>query len=44
MAGPSAWLIWGQFALCAAVIVFIGAKLSVYGDIIAEKTGLGRTL
>ena len=30
------------FALCAAVILFAGRKLSVYGDAIAEKTGLGK--
>ncbi len=31
-----------QFILCSALIVFSGYKLSVYGDQIAEKTGLGR--
>ena len=36
-------LVWIQFAACAAVICYAGAKLSYYGDIIAEKTGLGRT-
>jgi cation:H+ antiporter len=35
--------VWVQFAACAAVICYAGAKLSYYGDIIAEKTGLGRT-
>lgn len=30
------------FALCAAVIIYCGKKLSFYGDIIAEKSGLGR--
>jgi cation:H+ antiporter len=35
----SAWL---EFALCSAVIVFCGANLSRYGDVLAEKTGLGR--
>ncbi len=34
---------WIQFAMCTAVILYAGAKLSRYGDIIAEKTGLGRT-
>lgn len=31
-----------EFIMIAAIIVFCGAKLSKYGDIIAEKTGLGR--
>jgi cation:H+ antiporter len=35
--------VWLQFGACAAVILFAGVKLSFYGDIIAEKTGLGRT-
>ncbi|MBI5236831.1 MAG: sodium:calcium antiporter [Deltaproteobacteria bacterium] len=35
-------LLWIEFGLCAAAIVFSGAKLSRYGDIIAKKTGLGR--
>lgn len=30
------------FFVCAAVIFFAGRKLSHYGDVIAEKTGLGR--
>jgi cation:H+ antiporter len=30
------------FLLCAAVIFFAGKKLSWYGDLIAEKTGLGK--
>lgn len=29
--------------LCTSLIVYSGIKLSKYGDIIAEKTGLGRT-
>ena len=33
-------LVWGQFVVCAAVIGFAGAKLSRYGDVIADKTGL----
>lgn len=33
--------IWLQFGLCAAVILYAGSKLSVHGDVIAEKTGLG---
>ncbi len=36
-------LIWLQFVACTVVILFAGAKLSKYGDTIAEKTGLGRT-
>src|SRR4030043_2326487 len=35
-------LIWIAFIICTAVIVYSGTKLSRYGDIIAEKTGLGR--
>ena len=35
-------LTWFEFALCSAVIVYCGTKLSRYGDVIAEKTGLGR--
>ena len=37
-------LYWIGFIICTATIVFSGSKLSKYGDIIAEKTGLGRTL
>lgn len=35
-------MIWLKFLLCLAIILFAGAKLARYGDIIAEKTGLGR--
>lgn len=35
--------IWFQFVVCTAAIVFAGSRLSRYGDVIAEKTGLGRT-
>jgi cation:H+ antiporter len=35
--------LWVAFILCTSVIVYAGTKLSKYGDIIAEKTGLGRT-
>jgi cation:H+ antiporter len=35
-------LIWFEFILCSAVIVYCGSNLSKYGDVIAEKTGLGR--
>jgi cation:H+ antiporter len=36
-------VLWVGFIICSALIVFSGYKLSRYGDIIAEKTGLGRT-
>ncbi|MEJ2699648.1 MAG: hypothetical protein P8Z70_08310, partial [Desulfuromonadales bacterium] len=36
-------LLWFGFLSSAAAIVFCGSRLSRYGDIIAEKTGLGRT-
>ncbi len=36
-------IVWLQFILCTAVIVYAGIRLAKYGDIIAEKTGLGRT-
>lgn len=35
--------IWMQFALCMLLIGVAGFKLSRYGDVIAEKTGLGGT-
>jgi len=35
-------ILWLSFVLCTAVIVYSGTKLSRYGDIIAEKSGLGR--
>ena len=35
-------MLWLQFILCSAIIVLCGTNLSKYGDIIAEKTGLGR--
>lgn len=34
--------IWIQFGLCAGVILYAGTQLSRHGDVIAEKTGLGR--
>ena len=37
-------LIWLQFSVCTAVIGAAGYQLSRYGDVIAERTGLGRTL
>ncbi|MEW5745197.1 MAG: hypothetical protein AB1805_07165, partial [Nitrospirota bacterium] len=36
-------VLWLAFFGCTAVIVYSGMKLSKYGDIIAEKTGLGGT-
>jgi cation:H+ antiporter len=36
-------VVWLQFAICAGIILISGTYLSKYGDIIAEKTGLGRT-
>jgi len=35
-------LLWLGFIICTSVIVYSGIRLSKYGDIIAEKTGLGR--
>jgi len=35
--------IWTQFALCVVLIGVAGFKLSRYGDVIAEKTGMGGT-
>jgi cation:H+ antiporter len=35
-------MIWLKFLLCLVVIWLAGARLSRYGDIIAEKTGMGR--
>jgi cation:H+ antiporter len=36
-------LVWIQFIVCTLVILFAGVQLSKYGDILAEKSGLGRT-
>jgi cation:H+ antiporter len=35
--------LWIAFIICTSIIVYSGTRLSKYGDIIAEKTGLGRT-
>ena len=35
-------LVWLNLLLCIAAIGFAGARLSRYGDVIAEKTGMGR--
>lgn len=34
--------IWLKFSLCAGIILVAGTQLSRHGDVIAEKTGLGR--
>src|SRR3970040_1348215 len=36
-------MLWIQFVRMAAVIFYAGRQLARYGDILAEKTGLGRT-
>ncbi len=36
-------LAWLQFLFCVAVIGAAGYRLSLFGDVIAEKTGLGRS-
>jgi len=36
------YMVWLKFLLCLIIILFAGTKLARYGDIIAEKTGLGR--
>ena len=33
-------LVWVEFVFCALLVLFFGTKLSRYGHIIAEKTGL----
>ena len=38
---PSIVLPWVEFALCVALVGVAGVKLSVFGDVIADKTGLG---
>src|SRR4030067_3150216 len=36
-------LLWIEFLICSSLIVYAGTRLCKYGDIIAEKTGLGGT-
>ncbi|MBI5025978.1 MAG: sodium:calcium antiporter [Nitrospirae bacterium] len=36
------FITWLKFLLCVGVILYSGSRLSKYGDVIAEKTGLGR--
>lgn len=35
--------VWVEFGLCTLLIAVAGSRLSHYGDVIAEKTGLGGT-
>ncbi|MDD5591099.1 MAG: hypothetical protein PHY18_04150 [Dehalococcoidales bacterium] len=35
-------MVWLKFAACIAIILFSGTRLARYGDVISEKTGLGR--
>lgn len=35
-------MVWVEFIICLAIIVVAGSRLAKYGDLIAEKTGLGR--
>lgn len=35
-------MIWLEFIVCVAVVVAAGSNLTRYGDMIADKTGLGR--
>jgi cation:H+ antiporter len=37
------WEVWPKFGFCLALIGVSGTQLSRYGDVLAEKTGLGRT-
>lgn len=36
-------MVWLKFVFCLVVIGLAGTRLSRYGDVIAEKSGLGRT-
>jgi cation:H+ antiporter len=38
----NAFLVWLQFIVCLAVIVVAGTRLARYGDLLGEKTRLGR--
>jgi cation:H+ antiporter len=40
LAASSQILVWLQFGACAAIIPVAGARLSRYGDVMADKTGL----
>ena len=37
----SGWTVWVQFAVCIALIGVAGVQLTRYGDVIADKTGIG---
>jgi len=37
------WSVWLQFLVIGGAISVAGAQLSRYGDVLAEKTGMGRT-
>ncbi|MBA3470381.1 MAG: sodium:calcium antiporter [Herpetosiphonaceae bacterium] len=36
-------MVWLQFIICAGLVVLVGITLSRYADVLAEKTGLGRS-
>jgi cation:H+ antiporter len=36
-------MVWIQFLVAALVIVFAGVRLARYGDVLGEKTGMGRS-
>ena len=35
-------MVWLKFLVCMLIVFVAGTRLSKYGDVIAEKTGLGR--
>jgi cation:H+ antiporter len=37
------WIVWLEFLFCLALIGVAGFQLSKHADVLAEKTGLGRT-
>ena len=39
----SGWTVWLEFFLVAGTITVAGSRLTQYGDVLAEKTGMGRT-
>jgi cation:H+ antiporter len=39
----SGWSVWLQFLIITGVITLAGGQLSRYGDVLAEKSGMGRT-
>jgi cation:H+ antiporter len=36
-------IVWGEFLLCAGLILVSGSLLARYGDLLAARTGMGRT-